>query len=350
MKITKEVKVGLISLAALALLYWGFNFLKGKELFTNKRVYYAVYDHVDGLNRSRPVTINGFQVGQVEDIYFHPDGSGELVVKMNMTSDFKISRNTLARIYSTDILGDKSIELVLGNDIEPAKSGDTLRSDIQLSLTEEVNRQVAPLKQKTEKLLSSIDTVLILVSGFLNEQTRQNFVETFNSVRRSFQILENTVRSVDETVTETQPDLRSIIHNIASITKNLEENNDRFTEIFANINTLSDSLSKVQFRETFDNLSKALVTTEDVLHKINEGEGSMGKLLNDPELYDNLENASEQLNRLILDIKYNPSRYVNFSVFGNRRTYTEKEIREQEQKLKKEREKKEEEDLKEEGQ
>jgi len=337
LKISKELRVGLISIAALALLYWGFNFLKGKELFSNKRIFYAVYDKVDGLNRSRPVTINGFQVGQVENIYFHPDGSGRLVVKMNMTSDFAVSRNTMARIYSTDILGDKSIELVLGTDSLPALSNDTLKSDIQLSLTEEVNRQVAPLKQKTEKLLSSIDTVLILVSGFLNEQTRQNFVETFNSVRRSFQILENTVRSVDETVSETQPDLKATIHNIASITKNLRDNNKQLSEIFENVNSISDSLSRVKFKETFDNLSTTLATTDSVLRKVNSGDGSIARLLNDPELYNNLEKSSDQLNRLILDIKYNPSRYVNFSVFGNRRTYSEKEIREKERELEKER-------------
>ncbi len=339
MKITREIKVGLVAIGALALLYWGFNFLKGRDLFDRKRIFYTVYDKVDGLNLSRPVTINGFQVGQVQDIYFHPDGSGRLVVKINITNDFEISRNTLARIYSTDILGDKSIELILGSETESAVSGDTLDSDIQLSLTEEVNRQVAPLKQKAEKLLGSIDTVLILVSGFLNEKTQGNFMETFSSVRSSFQTLESTIRSIDKTVRESQPDLKAIIHNVASIIKNLEENNEELSGIFANLNMVSDSLSKVKFQETFNSLTKALITTENVLHEINEGDGSMGKLLHNPELYNNLEKASDQLNRLILDIKYNPGRYVHFSAFGKKKRYKEKDILEMERKLKKEEEK-----------
>ncbi|HAD96324.1 MAG TPA: MCE family protein [Cryomorphaceae bacterium] len=334
MKISREFRVGLVALVALVLLYWGFNFLKGKDLFEKKRFYYAVYDKVDGLSRSRPVTINGFQVGSVEEIYFHPDGSGRLMVRMNMTNDFAISKGTLARIYSEDLLGGKSIELVLGVESEPAMSGDTLQSDIQLSLTEEVNKQVAPLKQKTEKLIGSVDTVLILISGFLNSETQENFMETFNSIRRSFQMLENTVRTVDETVVESQHDLQTVIRNLASITSNLAENNDELNRAFNNIGNITDSLAQVKFAETFQSLNKALVSAEVIMNKVAEGDGTLGMLINDKELYNNLQEASNQLEILLEDVRYNPKRYVNFSVFGKSESYSREEIIEMEKERK----------------
>lgn len=325
MKISKEVTVGIIAILSMALLYWGFNFLSGKNLFEKSRTFYAVYDDVDGLMSSRPVFINGLKVGQVEQIYFHPDNSGRLIVKMTVSNDFNFPKTTTAKVVS-DLLGDKTIDLILGEGGPAAETGDTLGSQIELSLAEEVNRQVAPLKSKAEKLIGSIDTVLILVSGFLNEDTKGNFQETFNSLRRSFVVLENTIKTVDNTVTESQDDLKSVIENIASIADNLEKNNEDLTNIFGNISSVTDSLAKVNLAETFTSLDKALVSAEQIMTKINDGEGSAGKLINDPELYQNLENASQQLNDLLLDVKYNPNRYVQFSVFGNKKTYTPAEI------------------------
>lgn len=325
MKVSREFRVGLVAIIALVLLYWGFNFLKGKDLFEKKRVFYAIYDEIDGLDRSRPVTINGFQVGLVEDIYFHPDGSARLIVKINMKNEIQISEGTVARIYSQDLLGGKSIELLLGISNTPMENGDTLTSDVQLSLTDEVNKQVAPIKAKAEKLLGSIDTVLILISGFLNDDTKASFRETFNSIRRSFEILENTVENVDETVAHSQQDLQSILRNLASITANLEENSESLSATFANAEKISDSLAAVNFKQTFESLNHTLLATEEVMQRINRGEGSLGLLINDKELYYNLESATEQLNVLVRDIKYNPKRYVGFSIFGNKQEYSQEE-------------------------
>ncbi len=329
MKISNEFKVGIITIVTMLLLYWGFNYLKGADLFSESRNFYAVYDRVDGLSSSKQVTLNGFTVGRVADVYFHPDGSGRLIVNLEIENDIAFSKSSIARI-SGDILGDKSVALELGLDPEPAENGDTLKSDIQLSLADEVNKQVAPLKTKAEKLIGSIDTVLILVTGFLNEETKNNFYETFNSLRRSFQTLENTVKTVDITVMESQEDLVTTIESMASIAKNLADNNDELSAIFTNFESISDSLAKVNFAQTFTALNEALVAANEAIQKINNGEGTAGKLLNDPELYNNLQDASDQLNRLILDVKYNPNRYVNFSLFGKGKTYSDEEIAEME--------------------
>lgn len=305
--------------------------MKGQSLFQSARIYYAIYDNVDGLSVSRPVTINGFKVGLVEDIYFHPDASGKLVVKMNITSDFIIPKTSVARIHSEDILGGKSISLKWKGIGETALSGDTLLSEIQLTIGEEVNRQVAPLKDKAEKMISSIDTVLTLMSGFLDSKTRNNFTEAFTSIKHSFEMLEKTVVIVSETVTKTQGDFEAIVSNVADITDNLKNNGEELDAIFNNVEAISDSLSKIKFTETFASLENTIKTTEEIINKVNAGEGSLGLLINDPALYNDLENASEQLNKLIMDIRYNPNRYLHFSVFGSSKSYSEEEIKQLEE-------------------
>ena len=338
LKLRRELKVGLIAFLTLALLYWGSNFVKGRSVFEKERIYFAVYDHIDGLIRSAPVKINGFKVGTVEDIYFHPDGSGNLVIRMNINNDFVIPKNTLARIFNADLLGGKSVELELGNDINPAVSGDTLVSDIQMTLSQAVNQQVAPLKAKAESMISSIDTVLTLVQEFLNDDTRNTFMQTFASIKRSFEMLENTVKVVNSSVTKTQGDFESIMANIASISRNLKNNGENLDSIFANVNSISDSLSKIEFVQTFESLKTTISSTEEIVHKINSGEGTLGLLVNNEQLYNDLDETVQQLNKLILDLKYNPNRYLNFSLFGNSRTYSEKEIEEMEKENKKEKE------------
>ncbi len=326
MKVSREFKVGLIAIIAMVLLYWGFNFLKGQDVFENKKVVYAIYDRVEGLTAAKPVYVNGFKIGMVDDIYFHPDGSGKLIVTFNITSDFNIPKDSKAIIQSADLLGDKAVGLILGESKENLASGDTLFAEVELSLTEEVNKQVAPLKNKIEKLFGSVDTVLVLLSGFLDENAQNNFGKTFSSLKNSFESLETTLDNLDKTVATSQGDIVSTFDNLAKITGNLEENSEELSTIFTNFSAISDSLSKVRFQQTFKSLNDALVSASEVLEKVNTGDGTAGKLINDPELYDNLKKASEELDLLLLDIKYNPGRYIDLSLFGKRKDYNEEEL------------------------
>lgn len=337
MKISREFKVGLVAIISLTILYWGLGYLQGSDLLEQKRIYYAVYQEVDGLGTARPVTINGYKVGQVEDIKFHPDNSGRLLVKLNITSDFQFGKETIASIYSSDLLGEKAIELKVDRKSAPAESGDTLISDVQLTLTEEVNKQVAPLKNKAEGLIASIDSVLIRVSAFLSDDMQQDFGKTTKSIRRSIITLEGTIQSINNTVKDSEDDLKKSFENISNVTTALDKNTQNLDKIIGNVESISDSLSEVKFKRTFASLERAVASSEQVLKKIEKGEGSAGKLINDPELYQNLEDASEQLNLLLLDVRYNPNRYVNFSLFGGKSGYSEKEIREIEKRLAKER-------------
>jgi phospholipid/cholesterol/gamma-HCH transport system substrate-binding protein len=330
LKISREFKVGIIALFALVVLYWGFHFLKGSNIFDDKRYFYAEYQSIDGLSPAKPVTINGLKVGQVSEIYFHPDGSGSIMVKIALTSNFQISTDTKARIYSSSIMGDKAVSLDLGKSGIEAESGDTLISDIELSISAEVNKQVAPLKEKAEKLIGSIDTVMVLASGFLTTDNKANFAKTFESIRRSFATLEHSVTVFDQTLNKSQEGLVETVGNVASVTKTFKDNEEKLNSIFTNLDAVGDSLSKIEFKKTFAALESTLEDTKQVMQKINEGQGTAGKLVNDTQVYDNLNKATEQLNLLLLDLKYNPKRYINFSVFGNSKEFSEEEIKEME--------------------
>ncbi len=319
MKIRKEVKIGFIMLLSIGLLFWGANFLKGFDIFKNTKHYYAIYNQVDGLAVSNPVRINGFKIGQVENIEFLSDYSGRLIVKFTVThEDFFIPDDTKAKIVSSDILGSKSIDLQLGSSAEGLDKNDTLSSEIEASLSESVNQQIAPLKKKAEDLIQTVDSAILIVSAIFNKKARTDLDSSFASIRSSLEIFERTMRHVDETVLEERQDLKEIIDNVNSITGNLAENNSKLTAVLSNMEAITDSLAGANLRETVSNASIAMEQVAELMQKVNSGQGTLGALMNNDTLYTNLEAAANDLDKLLLDMRLNPERYVHFSIFGRK--------------------------------
>ncbi|MEQ8908623.1 MAG: MlaD family protein [Vicingaceae bacterium] len=319
MKIRKEVKIGLVVLISVCLLFWGANYLKGTNILDKNRHFFAVYDNVDGLTNSNPVLINGFKVGQVERIDFIKDNSGRLIVQFSVTEkDFRIPKDSRARIVSSDILGSKSINLQLGTSQEMVSSLDTLESDIEASLTESVNQQIAPLKKKAEELISTVDSAIIVVQSIFNKKARGDIGASFTSIKNSLEAFEKTMNRVDGIVAQEQEHIAAIFQNVESITKNLAKNNDKLTQSIDNIEAISDSLAGANLKQTVNNASVAMLEVAEVMEKINQGEGSLGQLINNDTLYTNLEAAANDLDQLLLDMRLNPERYVHFSIFGRK--------------------------------
>lgn len=319
MKIKKEVKIGFVMLLAIALLFWGANYLKGINLLENNKRFFAVYEQVDGLGSSNPVVINGYKVGQVEEISFMPDNSGRLLVMFVVTEkNFRISKDTRAKIISSDLLGSKSIELKLGKSNEELQNLDTLESDIEASLSESVNQQIAPLKRKAESLISTVDSAIITVSAIFNKKARNDLDASFTSIKNSLETFEKTMNQVDGMVKDEREKIGGILTNFESITKNLAKNNDKLTASLENIEAISDSLAGANLKQTVNNASIAMTEVSEVMQKINRGEGSLGQLINNDTLYLNLERAASDLDKLMLDMRLNPERYVHFSIFGRK--------------------------------
>lgn len=312
MKISKEVKAGILVVVAISFLIFGFNFMKGRNLLVLQRKFYAVYKNINGIVEANPVLVNGYQVGQVSDIKFTPDYSGNIVVEFVIRdNDLRIPKNSILRIFSPDLLGSKAVELVLGDSSEIAGNKDTLRAETEESINEALSRQLVPLKNKAESLISSMDSVMIVVKEVFNAKNKAN-------IDKSLLSLKNAMGNFDTLMEDERVKIGMITKNMESITNNLKNNNEKISAALKNIASITDSVAKSNLAGAINNASKALAEVSVVMSKVNKGEGSLGLLIHNDSLYDGLNRAATDLDKLILDMKEHPKRYIHFSVFGRK--------------------------------
>jgi phospholipid/cholesterol/gamma-HCH transport system substrate-binding protein len=332
-KITKEVKTGIVVGISIAIFIYGLNILKGRNLFSPSYRIYAVYHSIDGLVVTNPVQINGYKVGQVKDINLKPDYSGRIIVEMLITeSGLRIAKGARAKIVSLDLLGTKAVSLIMSDSLAMSanKSGrylqdkDTLQGDLEEGIKEGVTRTLAPLQSKAKELLNSIDSVVGIVQGILNKDARANLSKSFQHITVAIASLEKTALRLDTLVITEKYRLHSIFVNIDHITAVLSENSDKLGNIIKNLSDVSDSLAKARITSAVNNANDALAHVSSILDKINKGEGSMGLLVNDKHLYNHLDSASADLDKLLIDLNEHPGRYVHLSLFGRKEKATKK--------------------------
>lgn len=316
MKVSNETKVGVLGALAITMLILGYNFLKGRELFTNPKVYYALYDNISGLAKNSPVQINGLKVGQVNNLMLLQGSYPKILATLAINEKIKIPQKSIAQIVSSDILGTRSIEIILGKDTLYHQENDTLLSEIELSLMESVNQQVLPVKKKAEDLLASIDSMVTMIKYVFNENARKNIEASFESINKSLISFQSASIKLDSLVSDERTRLERIFVNIESISSNLRLNNEKITNIIDNVSAISDSVAKSELTSTISKASIAFSEAAVTIDKINRGEGSLGLLLKDENLYNNLSTSAADLDKLLKDINDNPNRYVHFSIFG----------------------------------
>lgn len=312
-KISNETKVGILAALAIALFIIGYNFLKGNDIFSSQNEFYAKYDKVDGLAKSKPVLVNGYQIGRVSDLTLLPNG--QILVQFMVNPEYKVPKNTVARLESTDLLGSKAIVFDLGNSPTLAIDGDTLSAKVKQNLMDKVQ----PLQKKAELIVDRLDSVLQAVNNILNPNFQKNVDKSFNSIAQTLQNLEATSKKVDNIVGTEAVRLDAILANVESISGNFKNNNKQITSILNNLDNVTTEVAQANFKQTVDNANKAVADLYAAINKINTGKGSIGLLLNDDALYNNLKNSSSSLDKLLIDVKANPKRYVHFSVFGGKK-------------------------------
>ena len=310
MKIANETKVGILAAFSIALLIIGYNFLKGNAIFSSETVLYARYSHVDGLGVSKPVLINGYQIGRVDQLTLQPDGT--IIATLKIKGKYEIPNNSIARLESVDLLGGKAIVMALGTGNVFAKDGDTLNANVAKGLLETVQ----PVQKKAEVIIAKMDSILTSVNSILNPNFQKNVDKSFNSIAATLASLEATSKKVDHLVGSEGSRISSILANVEAISNNLKNNNEKINGILNNISTVTDQVAAANFKQTIDNANKSMADLQSIVGKINEGKGTLGLLINDTKMYDNLNSASSNLDKLIIDLKENPKRYVHFSVFG----------------------------------
>jgi phospholipid/cholesterol/gamma-HCH transport system substrate-binding protein len=313
MKISNETKIGLLTVIAITILILGYSYLRGNDVFSGSDKFYAIYNSVEGLSVSKPVLVNGFQIGRVSKMELQPDG--RTIVEFKVEPKYKVPNNTLAKLESADLLGSKVIVFEMGNSKVYAESEDTLKADVQGSLAESLQ----PIQKKAEDLIAKMDSSLAAINKILNPQFQKNIDRSFLSIANSLQTLEGTTKKIDNLVGSQTAHINGIMANAEDVSGNLKTSTSHLNAIATNFETFSNDLSHSNIKQTMDNANKAVADLQASINKINDGHGSLGLLLNDDKLYKNLTDASANMDKLFIDLKAHPKRYVSFSVFGGKK-------------------------------
>ncbi len=317
MKISNETKVGALTAIAITLLILGFNFLKGKTLFKTGNIIYAKYTDTKGIMVSNPVFINGYQVGSVYDIENSDRNLSSIIVAIKLKDSYNIPANSVASIKDNP-LGSESINIKLGDAKTYLTSGDTVLTASSAGLLGDVMNKLGPVSDQIKTTVHSLDSVLKNINAIFDPATKNNLQEVIANINKTTASLVVSSVSIQSMLHEQTGSIAASMDNVNSFTKNLAANNDRVTKMLGNVEQTTENLSRADINGTVAKLKTAIETLNSILAKTGSTEGSLGKLMNDKTLYDNLTNTVRSANILMDDLRVNPKRYVNISVFGRK--------------------------------
>lgn len=305
MKISKEIKTALLVIGSLALLIWGYNFLKGKDLFSSNQTFYVNYDNVEGLNQASTVTINGMIVGKVNSIFMNNEGS--ITVELSINSPIEIPASTVAEIYSPGMLGGKQVALIVDfSDGNLASSGDFLNSGVKIGLLDGLSGKADPIMVKLDSVLYNVNQLVVGLNNTLDDSLKASLQNSLAELNYTLKNTTQITTGFNRIVSDNEQKIGTIVSD--------------FSETSGNLKQMSEELAQADLKATLDKFEETADNLSNMMAKIESGEGNLGKLINDDELYNNLEGTSKELNQLIEDIKLNPKRYLNISVFGKKST------------------------------
>ncbi|KOY88252.1 hypothetical protein AD998_16090 [bacterium 336/3] len=301
MKISKEFKVGLLGLISLAMLYMGFNFLKGKDFFAGSHYYYVIYDDVKGLAPANLVRVNGVAVGRVLDVRFmqnkNPKLNGKVLVTIDLSQKVNMGKGTVANLNST-LLSGTMIDLQLDTKEPYVAYDDTLKSAVTPDIMASVQEKATPVLAKADSVMAKLNSLLGEFQGI--GTTSKNTLKTF----------EQTAKTLDAMLVSNQANLLATTSNFKDLSANLTQTSKELPVLMKKMNTFADSLNRLQFAKTLEKADKAVGELNTLLGKMNRGEGTMGALMKDATLYDNLTKTTAELNKLLIDLRQNPQRYI----------------------------------------
>ena len=306
MKFSNEIKTAILVLLGIILFIVGFSYLKSNNIFSSDRTFFAIYNDIEGVSVGTPVTVSGFNVGSIQDISFY-ENTIDILVKFRVEDKVKFSKNSIAQIYETGLIGGKALA-ILPNNGPLAQSGDTLRSSIAPGLTELVNDKLSPLQEKIESTFVSADSLLMSINNILDQETQNNIKLTFEDLSNTIENIKLSTSKIENILNDNQTKISNTINSINETTSNLSEFSNSFTDlelIIQNLNQSSENLNSI-------------------LSEISSGDGTVNKLIYDDSIVKSLNAASENINLLLEDLRLNPKRYVHFSLFGKKNKEYEK--------------------------
>ncbi|MCT6869303.1 MlaD family protein [Apibacter sp.] len=320
MKARKEFIAGIIIIVTLIAFWWLFKFLKAQNIFTNQNTYYIKYNKVEGLSKSKNVNINGLKVGMVESITPVPTKTKNIsfIVSINVDKDYKFSKNSVAQIV-TSFMNGAEINLVLAEDqAEIAKSGDTLKGSLVPGLMDLAEEKIKPISDNANTVLMRLDSTLASTNKLLNEKNRQNIEASLANLNNAIAEFNKLGKGANQLLATNSSKITTAIDNTNKMLVTTNSTVEKY-------GMMADKLNKTDLDVAVKKLESTLSNLNDISSKINSGEGTMGKLMNDPGLYSNLTQASKNLSVLLDDLKTHPKRYVHFSIFGGKDKTKKKE-------------------------
>ncbi len=304
---SRELKTGFVAVVVIALFIWGFNFLKGENILAkNQRHFFVEYNNIQGLKKSSAITINGLQVGSVVDISFNssPDKKGKLVVELLIENDFQFSKKSIARIYSASLMGGQSLAIIPFYDGDLAVDGDFLKGEVESDIFSSVGEKLNPLQAKLENVIVSADSLLLGLNQTLDIKARKSLNRSILELEYTITDVRKTLGSVNQLLDSSKVGIKNTFDNTRIITENFMK--------------LSDTLVNANIGLTIRKSQESLDYINQLMIGVQKGEGSLGKLVKDDVMYNNLTNMSKELEELIREMKLNPKRFVHFSLFGKR--------------------------------
>lgn len=309
MKLRKEVKVGVLAVIGILMSVFSYNYLKGFNLFEKNRSFKIIYEKVDGLSVSNPVTLNGFKIGNVKKINFNPDNTKELIVDIIIENDVIFSKSSYAELYETGLIGGKAIAIIPDySDDSVALDGDYLKGSIKPGLTELVNQILPQVQLQLEIVMKNAEIVLENINSLFDAETKAQLKSSVDDFSNLTNQLSETSNAISKLILENS-------QNISLSVENIRLSSERISDI-------SKSLSPKTIKDITTNLDSVLSNLKNISKNLNSGSGTFGKLINDDSVYQNLDSTINELKVLIEDVRNNPNKYINFSVIG--RKYKEK--------------------------
>lgn len=304
MKLTREIKTAILVITTILLFIWGYSFLKGRDLFTNYKTFYVEYDNVEGLAKSAPVTINGLTVGKVSSITLS-ENTGKLLVELQLKTDFPISKSSIAAIYEPGFIAGKQIAIYPNfSDKTIAVDGQQLQGKIKLGLTASVSEKLIPIQKKLETIMVNADNLITGINNVLDKKGQENLKTSLSELSKTIEQFHRASSSLNTILDDNKGQIKGVVTN--------------FNKISSDFSKISDSLNKADLGKTAKNLQKTLANVDKLMANLQAGKGTMGKMLNDEALYNNLSKTSKELELLLQDVRLHPTRYVNVSLFGKK--------------------------------
>ena len=303
-RLTKEIKAGLIVVLGITALIMGFSYLKSNSLLGKSTTLHAVYDHVGGLQSGTAVSLNGFSVGTIDDIAFL-DETGKLMVAFTITTDLPIPADSKAELYDTSVLGGKGLQIVLGTPGSAiAQNGDTLTSIVKVGMTDRITELMEPLEAKVNSAIVETDLLMKNLNQLLDTDSQALLRETLNNFSETSASLKVITQNVSENLTANEKALGTILESTAELTSNLS--------------SVSETLNDADLQGLIADLNTSVTATKEILEGVKNGEGSVGQIFTNQELYLSLQENLSQLEWLLQDLRLNPKRYLSVSVFGKK--------------------------------